>query len=119
MRATVFAQDDPALTAPITRFLLAFLARKSLIAGTSVLQGSRYVALYFGTIRWYSVARAVMAGRGAVELADVRYALRLVEQTLSRSPSLRAPRFVSLINFLFDHITPSRALYPSTYPATV
>jgi Fe-S-cluster containining protein len=116
MRETGFAQDDPALTGPIVRFLLAFLARKSLIAGTSVLQGSRYLALYFATIRWYSVARAVMAERAAAEVADVRYAIRLIEQTLSRSPSLRSPRFVSLVNFLFDRIAPANALYPSPYP---
>jgi hypothetical protein len=117
MRKTRFAQDDPLLTGPITRFLLVYLTRKSLIAGTSVLQGSRYLALFFGTIRWYSVARAVLAGREAVEVADVNYALRLVEQTLSRSPSLRAPRFMGLVNFLFDHVAPACSLYPSSHPA--
>jgi hypothetical protein len=116
MRKTRFAQDDPSLTGPVVRFLLAYLTRKSLIAGTSVLQGSRYLALFFGTIRWYSVARAVLAGRESAEVTDVNYALRLVEQTLSRSPSLRAPRFMGLVNFLFERVAPPRSLYPSSHP---
>jgi hypothetical protein len=116
MLDTRFPQDDPALNVPLTRFLIAYVARKSLIAGTSVLQGGRYLALTFGTIRWYSVARAVMAERDAVEEADVRYAIRLVEQTLSHSASLKSPRFTTLVNLLFGRVAPARALYPSTYP---
>jgi len=116
MLRTRFAQDDPDLIAPIVRFLIAFIARKGLVTGTTLLQGSRHLALYFAIIRWYSVARAVLAEREAVEPADVRYALMFVEKTLSHSPALKQPRFMALINFLFDRFAPARSLYPSTYP---
>jgi Fe-S-cluster containining protein len=115
MRRVCFPQDDAAVNAPLVRFLEAFVVRKGLIAGTSVLQGSRYLALYFATIRWYAVARAALAERDAVNSADVAYAIQLVEKTLSRSPSLKNPRFISLINFLFARVAPAGSLYPSTY----
>jgi Fe-S-cluster containining protein len=117
MLRTRFAQDDPDLNAPIERFLTAFIVRKGLLKGTTLLQGSRYLALYFAVLRWYSVARAVLAEREAVEPADVRYALILVEKTLSRSPGLNDARFTALMNFLFDRVTPARSLYRSTYPS--
>jgi Fe-S-cluster containining protein len=116
MLHTHFPQDDADLNAPIARFLSAFIARKGLLKGTNLLQGSRYLALYFAVIRWYSVARAVLAERETVETADVRYALILVEKTLSRSPGLTDRRFMALINFLFDHVASARSLYQSTYP---
>lgn len=116
MLRTRFAQDDPALNGSLSRFLIAYIARKSLINGTSVLQGGRNLALYFGTIRWYAVARAVLAERAAVEEADIRYAIRLAEQTLSHSPSFKTPRFTTLVNLLFNHVAPARTLYPSRYP---
>ena len=116
MLRTRFAQDDPELNAPIARFLTAFIARKGLVTGTTLLQGSRHLALYFAIIRWYSVARAVLAEREAVEPTDVRYALMFVEKTLSHSPALKEARFTALINFLFDKVAPACSLYPSTYP---
>jgi Fe-S-cluster containining protein len=117
MLRTRFAQDDPQLNAPITRFMTAFIARKGLLKGSTLLQGTRSLALYFAVIRWYSVARAVLAGREAVEPADVRYALILVEKTLSRSPGLTDGLFTALMNFLFDRVNSAGSLYPSTYPS--
>jgi len=58
-----FAQDDPAITDALARFLRGFVARKGLVTGTSLAQGARYMGLYFGLMRWYSVARAAMAER--------------------------------------------------------
>jgi len=116
MRRTRFAQDDPQLNAVITRYLTAFIARKGLITGTTVRDGYRYLALYLGTIRWYSVARAVLAGRDAVEETDVRWALQLVERTLSHANELRSPRVTRFINLAFDHIAPPASLLVSVYP---
>src|SRR5205823_2031052 len=53
-----FAQDDPGLTEALARFLRGFVSRKGLVTGLSLPEGSRYLALYFGLMRWYSVARA-------------------------------------------------------------
>jgi len=117
MLRTEFAQDDPALTEPIGRFMTAFVARKGLVKSTTLLHGARLLALYFGVIRWYSVARAVLADRPAVAPSDVQDALVLVEKTLSRSPGLTDGRFAMLMNFLFDHVCPPRSLYLSTYPS--
>jgi len=116
MLRTRFAQDDAQLNAPIARFVTAFIARKGLLKGTTLLQGSRSLALYFAVIRWYSVARAVLAGRDIVEPGDVRYALILIEKTLSRSPARSVARFTTLVNFLFARIGSVRSLYSSTYP---
>ncbi|MEA2641433.1 MAG: hypothetical protein QOF51_2827, partial [Chloroflexota bacterium] len=116
MKAVRFAQDDAVLMEPIVRFLRTFLARKGLISGTSLLQGSRYLALYVATIRWYAVAGATLAEHDAVSAVDVRHAVQLVERTLSRSPSLKSPDFMRLINLLFQWVASPSALYPSTYP---
>jgi len=116
MLRTRFAQDDAQLNAPIARFVTAFIARKGLLKGTTLLQGSRSLALYFAVIRWYSVACAVLAGRDIVEPGDVRYALILIEKTLSRSPARSVARFTTLVNFLFARIGSVRSLYSSTYP---
>src|SRR5439155_27231650 len=116
MLRTRFAQDDPDPNAPIARFVTAFVARKCLIKGSSLLQGSRLLSLYFAVIRWYSVARAVLAERSAVEASDVGYALILVEKTLSRSPGLKDSRFSLLMNFLFNRVGSPQSLYTSTYP---
>jgi hypothetical protein len=116
MLGTRFVQDDPSVHDALLRFLDAYLERKSLISGTSLPQGARFLALSVATVRWYAVARATMAERPAVEDVDVRYAIRLVEQTLSRAPALKQPRFVALLNFLFQRVAPASALYPSPYP---
>jgi hypothetical protein len=116
MRRVRFAQDDATLNAPIVRFLSALIAKKGLIAGTDLLQGSRYLALYFGAIRWYSVARAVLAERDAVDGGDVQYAIRVVEATLSHAPALRSPFIKKLVNLLFTYVAPARSVYPSLYP---
>lgn len=116
MSRTRFAQDDPALSQSLVRFLIAFNVRKGLIDGTSVLQGSRYLAVYFAMIRWYSVARAVLAERDAVAEADVHYAIGLAEKTLSHAQGLKSPGTMRMLNLLFDHVAPARSLYPNPYP---
>jgi len=116
MRNTRFAQDDVRLTETLTRYLSAFVARKGLIKSTTVRDGYRYFVLYVGTIRWYAVARAVMAGREAVEEGDVRWAIQLVERTLSHINDLRSPQVMRFLNLAFDHIAPASVLIVSTHP---
>jgi hypothetical protein len=116
MPRTAFAQDDPAVTSALARFLVAFIVRKSLVDRTSLAQGARYLSVYFGVIRWYSVARAVMAGRPAVQEADVQYAIALAEKTLSHTEGLKSPTMVGFLNLLFTHVAPASVLYPSPYP---
>jgi hypothetical protein len=116
MPRTGFDQDG-ALAGTFARFLEAYLVRKSLVDGVSMFQGVRYLALFFGVIRWYAVARAVMAEREAATEDDLRYAIALMERCLSHAEGFRSPRLSSLINLLFDRVSPTPTLYPSPYPA--
>jgi hypothetical protein len=115
MLRTRFDQDGE-LSGTFSRFLEAYLARKSLVDGVSMFQGVRYLALFFGAIRWYAVARAVMADRDAATEVDLRYAIALMERCLSHAEGFRSPRLSSLINLLFDRVSPTPTLYPSPYP---
>lgn len=116
MQATRFDQDG-ALAPTLARFMEALLVRKVLVDGVSLIQGVRYLALYFGAVRWYAVARAVLAGRVATTEEDLRYAIALVERRLTHSEGFRTPRLNMLLNLLFEWVAPSHALYPSPYPA--
>jgi hypothetical protein len=115
MLHTRFDQDGE-LSGTFTRFLEAYIVRKSLVDGVSMYQGVRYLALFFGAIRWYAVARAVMAERESATEADLRYAIALMERCLSHAEGFRSPRLSSLINMLFDRVSPTQTLYPSPYP---
>jgi hypothetical protein len=116
MLRTRFAQDEADLARMLGRFLTAYIVRKSLVDRTSAAQGSRYMALMFGTVRWYAVARAVMADRDAATPEDVRYAITLSERHLSHADAYPTPQLTTVLNLLFDHVAPARALYPSPYP---
>ncbi len=110
-----FSQDDPGVTDALARFLRAFVSRKGLITGMTLAQGARYLALYFGLMRWYSVARAAMAERDTVAEQDVQFAIRLVERTLNHSAVLADKSLRRTTNILFDRFAPARSLYPSMY----
>lgn len=110
-----FAQDDAVISDALVRFLRGFVARKGLVTGMSLAQGTRYMALFFGLMRWYGVARAAMAEREAVTEHDVHYGVQLVEKTLNHSALLQDRGLRRLMNVLFDHFAPARSLYPSTY----
>jgi hypothetical protein len=40
-----------------------------------------------------------------------------MERCLSHAEGFRSPRLSSLINLLFDRVSPTQTLYPSPYPA--
>jgi Fe-S-cluster containining protein len=111
-----FAQDAPELAEMLGRFMAAFLVRKSLIDRTSAAQGSRHLALLFGAVRWYAVARAAMADRDAVTPDDLRYAIVLAERYISHAANFPSPELTTALNLLFDHVAPARVLYQSPYP---
>jgi hypothetical protein len=116
MRATRFAQDEASFNEPLVRYLSAFVSRKSLVVRAPLLDGARYLALYFAAIRWYAVARAVLADRPAVEPEDLRYAIQMAEKILFHAEGFISPKVRGLFAFFFGRMTPSGSLYPSPYP---
>ncbi len=117
MLRTRFAQDDPGLASLFSRYIEAYIVRKDLIERTTVTLGAGYLALMFGVVRWYAVARAAMAERAAATEADLGYAIMLAEQGLSHAEGFHAPYLGRILSVLFSRVTPARSLYPSPYPA--
>lgn len=101
LRATRFPQDDPAISGLLGRYLRASIQRKSLLEGTDLLVGWRYLLLSFAAARWYAVARATLAGRAVCELDDLRQGLKVVEKGLGHAVGLREPATQRVMRFLF------------------
>jgi Fe-S-cluster containining protein len=104
MNRTRFPQDDPQLSHLFTRYLKGLLQRKSLIEGTDVLQGFRYLLLSFAAARWYAVARATLAGRATAEIDDLRQGIRVVEKGLGHAVGLRTGATQRVVSFLFSRV---------------
>ncbi|HZR99558.1 MAG TPA: hypothetical protein VFE37_12670 [Chloroflexota bacterium] len=104
MNRTRFPQDDPELSHLVTRYLKGLLQRKSLIDGTDVYQGFRYLLLSFAAARWYAVASAALAGRPAANLDDLRQGIRVVEKGLGHAIGLRTGATQRVVRFLFGRI---------------
>ncbi len=104
MNRTCFPQDDPALSHLMTRYLKGLLQRKSLIDGTDVYQGFRYLLLSFAAARWYAVASAALADRPAADLDDLRRGIRVVEKGLGHAIGLRTGATQRVVRFLFGRV---------------
>jgi lysine-N-methylase len=112
MSHTRFDQDAPDLSSLFTRYLKGHLQRKSLLDGTDVFQGFRYLLLSFAAARWYAVARAAVTGRPVVELEDLRHGIRLVEKGLGHAEGLRSTATQRVVRFLFEHVgSPSTMIH--------
>jgi hypothetical protein len=104
MNRTRFPQDDPELSHLVTRYLKGLIHRKSLIDGTDLYQGYRYLLLSFAAARWYAVAAAALAGRPAADLDDLRQGIRVVEKGIGHAVGLRTATTQRVVRFLFGRV---------------
>jgi hypothetical protein len=112
MRRVRFPQDDSALAHLYTRYLQSLIQRKTLVDDTDVFQGFRYLLLSFAAARWYTVARAALAGRAVAEADDLRQGIRMVEKGLGHAEGLRTGPTQWVVRFLFGrHATPATMIH--------
>jgi hypothetical protein len=104
MNRTRFPQDDAELSHLVTRYLKGLLQRKSLVDGTDLYQGYRYLLLSFAAARWYAVASAALAGRPAADLDDLRRGIRVVEKGIGHAIGLRTATTQRVVRFLFGRV---------------
>ncbi len=117
MNRTRFPQDDPALAQLCARYVTGLLQRKSLVDGTDVFQGFRYLLLSFAAARWYAVARATLAERPVAELDDLRQGIRTVEKGLGHAVGLRTGPTQRVVRFLFGRVGSPATMIHNYYTA--
>ena len=93
------------------------LQRKSLVDGTDVFQGFRYLLLSFAAARWYAVARATLAERPVAELDDLRQGIRTVEKGLGHAVGLRTGPTQRVVRFLFGRVGSPATMIHNYYTA--
>lgn len=115
MRRVRFPQDDPALAHLYSRYLKSLIQRKTLVDDSDVFQGFRYFLLSFAAARWYTVARAALAGRAVATDDDLRQGIRLVEKGLGHAEGLRTGATQWVVRFLFRRIASPATMIHNFY----
>jgi Fe-S-cluster containining protein len=115
MRRVRFPQDDPALAHLYTRYLKSLIGRKTLVDDSDVFQGFRYFLLSFAAARWYTVARAALAGRAVATEDDLRQGIRLIEKGLGHAEGLRTGPTQWVVRFLFQRLASAGTMIHSFY----
>ena len=94
----------PGASLLVTRYLKGLIHRKSLIDGTDLYQGYRYLLLSFAAARWYAVAAAAIAGRPAADLDDLRQGIRVVEKGHRSRGGTARGHDQCVVRFLFGRV---------------
>jgi hypothetical protein len=80
LERVAFDPNAPEMQALLRRYFRHRLFRKDLVVADDIQFGIQMQMLHWGLLQWYAAAYAIDGGRRAVELEDLREALRYVEK---------------------------------------